>query len=99
MSYATYTEYLATDQFRWACGIVEERSGGRCESCRSRMATEFHHVRYCKWGQYDPPENLEHICHQCHCDKHRCVKCGQVALKAKHIKLCSFICDRCNNGR
>ena len=99
MSYATYAEYLASDQFRWACGIVEERSGGLCECCRLRPATEFHHLRYCQWGQYDPPENLEHICHACHCDRHRCVKCGQVELKAKHIKSGSSICDRCNDGR
>jgi hypothetical protein len=98
MSYATYQEYLSTDQFRWACGIAEERSGGRCESCRSRTATEFHHIRYCKWGEYDPPENLVHICHECHCDKHRCEKCGRVALKARHIKSRSSICDRCSNG-
>lgn len=99
MSYTTYAEYLASDQFRWACGIVEERSGGRCEVCQNRPATEFHHLRYCKWGQYDPPENLEHICHQCHCDKHRCVECAQVALKARHIKIGSSICDRCDDGR
>jgi len=99
MSYATYKEYLATDQFRWACGIVDERSGGQCEHCRVGQATEFHHVRYCKWGQYDPPENLEHLCRACHCDKHRCQKCGEVALKAKQIKAEIAICEGCNHGR
>ena len=43
---------------------VEARSGGVCEVCRSRPATEKHHLRY---GSDHTPEKLIDVCHECHC--------------------------------
>lgn len=93
--YSTYEEYLRTPEFRAVCGQVAIRSGGTCEVCGEAAATEYHHVQYCKWGDYDVAANLLHICHSCHCDSHRCLSCGQIALKARHIKAGRVLCDRC----
>lgn len=43
---------------------VRERSGGICEHCGSRPATEPHHLRY---GPGHDPAKVIHLCHQCHC--------------------------------
>lgn len=46
-----------------------DRAGGRCVRCGAH-ATEVHHLRYPPWGTFDVPENLEPICHACHCLAH-----------------------------
>lgn len=92
--YKTYTEYLATPEFRSVCGIVATRSGNRCEDC-GLGAVDFHHVRYCRWGSFDVPENLLHLCRACHENRHRCSRCGSIRLKARHIKSKVNICDQC----
>jgi hypothetical protein len=92
MSYSTYSEYLAHPRFRKSVKAAQERSGGICEfesngrlRCRNR-ATDPHHIKYCKWGEFDPAENLIMLCRECHEEAHRCDKCGNVTLKAQHIK-------------
>lgn len=48
--------------------LVQER-GMFCEECRFRPATEMHHAilrRSIKHPEYDCPENLELVCHECH---------------------------------
>lgn len=45
---------------------VKERSGGICEVCLEKKATEVHHLRYD--ASHDPSKVLN-ICHECHCIK------------------------------
>lgn len=84
--YATYSEYLAHPLFRASVTCARERANGKCEGCGRECATEPHHLRYCRWGEFDPPENLKMLCRACHENAHRCSKCGRVTLKAWHIK-------------
>jgi hypothetical protein len=35
------------------------------------------------------------LCHACHCNAHRCEGCGDVKLKARHIKRRQSLCDNC----
>jgi hypothetical protein len=95
MSYSTYAQYLAHPRFRAAVAEALRRASGRCEQCQESRQTEPHHVRYCAWGQFDPPENLLMLCRSCHEDAHRCVVCGLVRLKAKQIKQNKTTCERC----
>lgn len=103
MTYRTYAEYLATPQFTESCRLVRIRSRGRCENevlehdglqrCQN-LASDVHHVRYCKWGQFDPPENLLHVCRKCHEELHTCPGCGRI-FGADWIKEKRSICFEC----
>jgi hypothetical protein len=95
MTYATYAEYLKLPEFRDVCDQVRRRSKGVCEWCGKRPATEPHHVAYCRWGEVDTALNLLHVCHNCHCDLHRCESCGDVRLKAAEIKTGDRVCRKC----
>lgn len=100
--YATYAEYLRLPAFKAVRDRVRIRSRGQCEWCGKRVATEVHHVAYCKWGEIDHEFNLLDVCHPCHCDLHRCSLCGQVSLKAAEIKAGTQVCRACRskqNGR
>jgi hypothetical protein len=99
MSYSTYAEYLAHPKFRRSVALAARRANGSCEHCLLITETEPHHVRYCAWGDFDPPENLVMLCRACHEDAHRCASCARVRLKAKHIKERSVICDDCRGAR
>ena len=94
MSYRTYSEYLRHPQFIAAREAAMLRDSYRCVDCGS-SATEVHHIRYCKWGGFDTAENLISLCHGCHCERHRCGTCGEVALKAFEIKSGSKNCRDC----
>lgn len=104
MSYTSYAEYLRHPRFRAVVDQVFRRAGGRCENEKmdiygrvkrcSNKATEPHHVRYCKWGDFDTPDNLLAVCHECHCDFHTCALCGGT-LKAEAIKAERSICLNC----
>lgn len=96
MRYATYSEYLRLPEFRAVVRSVVERSGGVCELCGVNNATVPHHIKYCRWGDIDVPENILHLCDICHENAHTCQVCGRVALKAKHIKAKLRQCDKCN---
>ena len=41
---------------------IEERSGGVCEGCGRRPATEMHHRKYRSRGGKDTVENGYHLC-------------------------------------
>lgn len=45
---------------------VKERSGGTCEVCKKRPATEIHHFKG-SYGVHDPEKRV-HVCHECHCE-------------------------------
>lgn len=47
---------------------VFKRSGGICEVCKTRQATEINHLSY--QPPVDIPENMMAVCHQCHCKIH-----------------------------
>lgn len=103
MTYSSYSEYLRHPRFRAVVNEVFRRCGGRCENdvlvngdwvrC-GRKATEPHHTKYCKWGEFDPPENLMAVCHECHCELHTCDTCGGW-LKAEAIKAGRTCCYSC----
>lgn len=92
MSYRNYGEYLKHPVFLKSVDEARLRAGGVCEQCRAAARTEPHHLRYCRWGDFDPPENLIMLCRSCHTEAHRCRRCGQIALKAHHIKRGLFVC-------
>lgn len=98
MLYANYAEYLKLPEFRLVCDAVRARSMGRCEWCGLAKATEVHHVAYCKWGQVDTEINLLDVCNPCHCELHTCKQCGDIKLKARHIKAGSQVCDDCKEA-
>lgn len=84
--YKTYREYLAHPEFLRVVSQCRKRAGGKCERCGNEKPTEPHHFKYCKWGEFDEPENLQMLCRECHEEAHRCINCGKISLKAKHIK-------------
>ena len=98
MNYKSYSEYLAHPKFLESVRISRSRSDGKCENCGSSDKTEPHHVRYCHWGEFDPPENLLMLCRPCHEDAHRCEKCRMVALKAFEIKKGASCCRECREA-
>lgn len=97
MSYSNYAEYLSHPRFRESVKAARERSGGKCEQCQKTAYADPHHIRYCRWGDFDPPENLIMLCRECHENAHRCSSCRRVALKARHIKNNTTLCDQCTS--
>lgn len=95
MRYRTYAEYLAHPMFLDSVKAARKRAGGHCERCRMELPTEPHHIRYCRWGDFDPPGNLEMLCRTCHEDAHRCAECGRINLKAREIKMGAKTCEGC----
>ena len=93
--YSRYEEYLRHPIFRAVCREVAKRSGGLCEEseCRNK-AIDMHHVRYCKWGEFDTADNLLHLCRECHERRHRCSKCGGF-MKSDSIKAGRSTCGLC----
>lgn len=67
--YRTYAEYLQHPRYRAARREAMARTGWQCSRC-GEPATEVHHLRYPPWGEFDVPENLEPLCHGCHCTEH-----------------------------
>ncbi len=68
-AYRSYREYLQHPTFRRVRAEAMRRAQYRCVHCGAR-ATEVHHLRYPAWGTFDVPENLEPVCHACHCRLH-----------------------------
>lgn len=70
--WATYPEYLRSEEFGQIRQQVFNRAKGICEICKVNIATEPHHIAYSHWyaGDVDVPENLVAVCHQCHCRIH-----------------------------
>lgn len=69
MHYSSYREYLDHRLFRVMRAVAMTKAGRLCLHCDS-PATEVHHKRYPTWGAFDVPENLQPICHACHCKIH-----------------------------
>lgn len=95
VSYSNYEEYLRHPLFLRSVEAARTRAGGRCENdvgwyndgpirCK-RAAIDPHHTRYCKWGRFDPPENLLMVCRQCHEKLHTCSECGEI-IKGKELE-------------
>lgn len=68
--YQGYAEYLKTPEFQAVKRAAFERAGGVCEACKVRPARDPHHIKYPPWGTYDIPENIQALCHECHCEAH-----------------------------
>jgi 5-methylcytosine-specific restriction endonuclease McrA len=50
---------------------VAERSFGLCEGCGKVQATQMHHRLYRSQGGDERPENLLHLCLECHQSAHQ----------------------------
>lgn len=94
-TYSTYQEYLNTPEFRYAVQAARRRACDVCEDCNEQPAKHPHHLRYCRWGEFDTADNLVMLCARCHAIRHTCIQCGRVSLKAKHIKAGRRACDHC----
>jgi hypothetical protein len=47
------------------------RAGWMCERCGNAPAIEVHHHNgYKPWGLFDLPQDLQAVCHRCHCEVH-----------------------------
>jgi hypothetical protein len=93
--YSSYEEYLRHPTFRAVCRQVAKRSSGICEEVGcTNNAFDMHHVRYCKWGEFDTEDNLLHLCRRCHELRHQCKECGGY-MKSDSIKLGRDICAKC----
>lgn len=68
--YRSYREYLKHPRFLAVRAKVFARAAGVCERCKQRPPRDPHHLRYPPWGEFDVPENLIAICHECHCEIH-----------------------------
>ena len=74
--YDSYPEYLRTPLFQSARAMEMDKAGGKCRRCGA-PATEVHHRQkrdgskgYPPWGCWETTENIEAICHGCHCKEH-----------------------------
>lgn len=98
--YKTYKEYLSHPSFKLSVAIARKRAAGRCEyidpdnichhypdgkPCgKTGVNLTPHHIYYCKWGEFDPPENLLMVCRECHEKAHTCYICGEI-VKGKEV--------------
>ena len=46
--------------------LIPERSKGKCEGCLMQPAQQIHHRRFRSRGGLDNPDNLVHLCMECH---------------------------------
>ena len=69
-AYSSYAEYLRHPTFRAIRKQAMDMADWTCQRCKSKRASEVHHLRYPKWGTFDVIENLLPVCHRCHCDIH-----------------------------
>ena len=67
--YSTYEEYLRHPKFRAIRKEAMICAGYRCLDCGD-SATEVHHKKYPKWGEFDEVINLVPLCHSCHSKRH-----------------------------
>lgn len=60
-----YNRYLATPEWQAKRCKIMERSGGICEGCRSKKATDVHHLTYDRFGA-EMLFDLVAVCRECH---------------------------------
>lgn len=60
-----YGRYLASREWALMKAIVHKRSGGVCERCHFRKATQVNHLTYERIGE-EWLEDLQHLCAPCH---------------------------------
>ena len=75
-NYSAYADYLKSAVFLAARDIEMKSALKKCRRCGAK-ATEVHHKPqpdgskgYPPWGCWETFENLEAICHECHCKEH-----------------------------
>jgi 5-methylcytosine-specific restriction endonuclease McrA len=92
-----YNEYLKTDEWRRKRTKVFERSGGICEGCRERQATQVHHLTY-KNVTREFLFELAAVCDECHSQIH--AKELEIEKGADVIREWKdgFPCDGCRWG-
>jgi hypothetical protein len=60
-----YHEYLLSEQWAEKTAPVRRRLNGMCECCNMRFGSEVHHRTYVRLFN-ELPEDLIHLCGQCH---------------------------------
>jgi hypothetical protein len=65
MNKSEYMAYLASREWALLKNQVRERSGGKCERCKSENYEETHHLTYERIGN-ELPEDLIGLCQSCH---------------------------------
>ena len=100
MSYRTWQEYQVHPKYLATKEEVRIRSKGVCEHvpvngtrCTGSIADVIH-IRFCKFFQFDPPENLLAVCTKCKAFLTTCRSCSS-RLVAKHVKAGYVYCDQC----
>lgn len=64
-----YRRYMRSREWAERKRPVKERSRGICERCHFARARHVHHLHYL--NRYaEPPEDLQHLCEECHCFLH-----------------------------
>jgi hypothetical protein len=63
--WAWYNNYLRSEAWKARAALVRQRSGGMCEGCGTRRATQVHHLTYKHVGDEFLWE-LRAICNECH---------------------------------
>lgn len=65
--FVTYSAYLNHWLFKAIRKTAMRNNNNKCGYCGDN-ATEVHHLKYPKpWGAFDVPNNLQPVCHSCHC--------------------------------
>ncbi len=67
LGFDSYRDYLASDLWKSIRSKVFRKAQGRCQTCRTRPATEVHHLKY--WTKVlvgTKPELLIAVCRRCH---------------------------------
>ena len=67
--WATYGDYLQSDEWKHIRQLVHDRDNSKCRIC-GKSATETHHHRYPKNLADDSPDNCIAICEDCHTNVH-----------------------------
>lgn len=66
-----YKEYLNHKMFKAIRKAAMAKTDGKCSSCGNKADIVHHHKGYPKpWGTFDVPENIQPLCHPCHCQIH-----------------------------
>lgn len=63
--YATYGEYLQSDEWKATRTKIRRRARGWCERCHVRRRVDVHHLSYERLG-HERPSDLIAVCGWCH---------------------------------
>lgn len=65
----SYYSYINSSRWSKKRKAAVERAGFKCEICGAKARLEVHHLTYSTLGN-EPPEHLQVLCEDCHCNRH-----------------------------